>query len=282
MFIRGRLPRKLTALLSSSQIQKIHHIALGFEDSFLITWRDKNGKDRIDCAGLPTELTTFIYAKNAQHQLTRDIPAIRCVLGPYNASFFVHDSVAYLWMNIPGGLLDALQSRIKGGAWVDRPRIVALGADDNFLLVTESNAAIWELKNYKAISDMLNFSNTQDRGIEEIHNIVLHPYRYGCFIAQSKNGTLLYDNLPPHQLPGLKQMTAPISQDTDRAGTLAMQRRESEKKESTSRRPSALQERARIRREWSEHKQQFTAQAKGLKLSLSLSVSAGGLARMLG
>lgn len=233
-------------------------------------------------SGLPDEVTKFLHARNPQGQLVRDLPAIRCVLGPCNESFFVHDSSAYLWMSIPDGLLTALEARIQNGSWIDKPRIVALGADDNFLLITEKNAAIWHLENYKTVSDMLKFSRSQDSGIQEIHDIVIHPYRYGCFVAQSKNGTLLFENLPPHQLPGLRSIVDPIMRDTERAGRKAVQRRASEKRESMQRRPSALQERARVKREWNEHKQQFTAQAKGLKLSLSLSVSAGGVARMLG
>jgi hypothetical protein len=76
-------------------------------------------------------------------------------------------------MSIPDGLLTALQSRIKNRSWVDKPRIVALGADDNFLLVTEKNVAIWDLENYKSISNMLEFSRTQGGGIQEICNINL-------------------------------------------------------------------------------------------------------------
>ncbi|KAJ4313032.1 hypothetical protein N0V94_007159 [Neodidymelliopsis sp. IMI 364377] len=277
-----RLPGKLTTFLSSHQIRQVHHVALGFEDSFLITWRDQDGQDCINSTGLPDELTNFLYARNVQRQLIRNIPDIRCVLGAYNSSFFVHDSSAYLWMSIPDGLLAALQDRIKNGSWIDKPRIVALGADDNFLLVTEKGAAIWDLDNYTTLSDMLEFSRTQDRGIQEIHSVTLHPYRYGCFIAHSKNGTLLFENLPPHQLSGLKSMINPIMRDTEHAGRQRVQRRESDKRVTLQRKPSALQERAKIRREWSEHKQQFTAQSKGLKLSLSLSIGVGGLARMLG
>ncbi|KAF1361249.1 hypothetical protein EJ07DRAFT_112876 [Lizonia empirigonia] len=277
-----RIPRKLTNLLSSSQLQQVHHVALGFEDSFLITWRDRDGKDHINSAGLPDELMDFIYSKTPHGQPTRNISAIRCVLGAYNSSFFVHDSSAYIWMSIPDGLLSALQARIKNGSWIDKPRIVALGADDDFMLITEKNAAIWDLENYKTASDILEFSRTQERGIQDIHNIVLHPYRYGCFIAQSKNGTLLHENLPPHQLPGITNMIEPIKRDTESAGRKMVARRESEQRDSTQRRPSALQERAKIKREWTEHKQQFTAQSKGLKLSLSLSIGVGGLARMLG
>ena len=275
--IRTRLPRKLTAFLSASQPQQIYHVALGFEDSFLITWRDAENQDRINSCGLPDELVRFLYARNDHGQTIRNIPAIRCILGAYNHSFFVHDLSAYLWMSIPEGLITALQARIKNGSWTDRPRIVALGANDNFLLITEKNTAIWDLDNYRALSDLVELSRKREGGIREIHNITLHPYRYGCFIAQSKNGTLAYENPPPHQLPGLRNMLKPIAKDTAQAS-----RKPSGKGESLQRRPDVLQERARIKREWSEHKQQFTAQSRGLKLSLSLSVGVGGLARMLG
>lgn len=190
-------------------------------------------------------------------------------------------------MSIPEGLLHALQARIKNGSWVDKPRVVALGADDDFLLITERNTAIWDLENYKTVSDMLEFARTQDQGIRDIHNIVLHVYRYGCFVAQSKTGSLMHANLPPHQVSGITSMVEPVLRDTERArdtersGRKSVQRRESER-DSMQRRPSALQERARIKREWSDHKQQFTAQSKGLKLSLSVSFGVGGLARMLG
>lgn len=183
-------------------------------------------------------------------------------------------------MSIPDGLLTALQARIKNGSWVDKPRIVALGADDDFLLITENNATIWDLSNYKTVSDMIEDARTQDRGISDIQNIVLHPYRYGCFVTQSKRGTLMYENLPPHQVSGIANMVDPILRDSERKERKLIQRRDSEKKESMQRTQSPLQERARIKREWSEHRHQYTAQSKGLKLSLSLSI--GGLARMLG
>lgn len=202
------------------------------------------------------------------------------MLGPYNASFFVHDSSAYLWMSIPDGLLNALQSRIKDGSWVDKPRIVALGADDNFLLITEKNIAIWDLENYKAVSGMLERARAQALGIRDIQNIVLHPHRYGCFVAQSKNGALKHENLPPHQRSGIANMADPVLRDTESLTRKTVQRRESDRQESVQRTQSPLQERARIKREWSENSHKYTAQSKGLKLSLSISI--GGLARMLG
>jgi hypothetical protein len=204
-------------------------------------------------------------------------------------------------MSIPDGLLNALQSRIKDGSWADKPRIVALGADDNFLLITEKNTAIWDLENYKAISDMLEVARAQTPGIRDIQNIVLHPHRYGCFVAQFKNGLLKHENLPPHQRSGIANMADPVLRDTASVARKTIQRRESDRQESVQRTQSPLQrtqsplqrtqspqqrtqsplqERARIKREWCENSHRYTAQSRGLKLSLNISI--GGLARMLG
>ena len=46
----ARLPKKLSLLLNSKQLQKIHHVTLGFENSFLVTWRDIQGGDHIGTA----------------------------------------------------------------------------------------------------------------------------------------------------------------------------------------------------------------------------------------
>ena len=246
-------------------------MTLGFEDSFLLTWRDSNGKDRVDASGLPAELLEFLHARN------RDIPHVRCSLGPYNASFFVHDKASYLWKNLPDKLLAALQSNIKDGSWLQRPRLVALGAASNFLLVTENNAAVWDLRHYKAVVPLLERTKTS-----EVHSLALHSYRFQSFVLQAQDGKLFYENIPPHQLPGVQQMVGSILQDTNDARKKHLARRESEDTIAPQRRPTVLQQRAQLRREWSEHSQEFTAQAKGVKLSLSLSIGIGGLARMLG
>jgi hypothetical protein len=272
-------------LLSSAQLQLVHHVALGFEDSFLITWRDQAGQDHIDSQSLPPELEQFLYARNAQRRFIRDLPRVRCSLGPYNSSFLAHDGSAYQWMNLPTSLLSALQKRIKDGTWIDRPRIAELGANNDFVLITEKHVAIWDLENYKAMSTLLALSAKQEHGISEIYSVALHTHRFGCFVMQLRNGTVRYDNLPPHSLPGIQIICASILQDTQTANQRLLARIESEKREITDnnaqRQQSNLQQRAQLRREWSEHKQHFTAQSKGVKLSLSLSVSIGGIARLL-
>jgi hypothetical protein len=269
-------------LITSSHVQQIYHVALSFEDSFLITWRDNSGHDHINSQGLPEELTDFLYARNAQHTWIRDVPNIRCTLGPYNSSFFAHDSSAYRWMNLPTDLLLVLQSKIKDGDWIDRPRIVALGANNNFVLVTKKDAAVWNLENYKTIANLLECSDTHHNSISDIHAITLHPYRFSCFIMQSRRGALSCKDLPVHSLPAFLALEAPVMQDTSETKRILLRQRESDQRENMQRRPSNLQQRAQLRREWSESRQQFTAHAKGVKLSLSLSITAGGLARLLG
>jgi hypothetical protein len=273
----------------SNHLGLVHHVALGFEDTFLITWRDKSGKDHIDSQSLPLELEEFLYARNSYQVFVRNIPSIRCSLGPYNSSFFAHDGLAYRWMNLPPTLLSALQVRIEDGNWIDRPRLVTLGANDNFVLITEKHAAIWDLGHYKTIANLLQFSKTQERGIYDIHSIMLHAHRFGSFVTQSRNGTIIHENLPPHSIPGLQEMITPISEDTKKLERTLLLRRGSEIKESLQRRPSNLQQRpsnlqqrAQLRREWGEHKQHFTAQTKGMKVSLSLSISVAGISRLLG
>jgi hypothetical protein len=245
-------------------------VTLGFEDTFLLTWRDTDGIDRVESSGLPSELVEFLHTRN------RNIPNIRCTLGPYNSSFFVHDSVSYLWKNLPGPLLVALQNNIQDGSWTDRPRLIALGVGDNFLLITTKNAAVWDLRHYKSAVTFLEKS-----AISDMQRFVLHAYRYQSFLAQTKNGKLLFENIPPHQVVGVQSMMGPILQDSKNTQRRILARAESEKSASMQRKTNALQQRAQIRREWSQHSQEFTAQAKGVKLSFSLNVSLGGLARML-
>jgi hypothetical protein len=228
----------------------------------------------------------FLYAKTPKGTLLRDLPSIRLTLGPYNTSFFVTDGSACLWMNLPPFLLSALQSRIAKGTWIDKPRLVVLGADANFLLLTEKNAAVWDLSNYATLSQMLEFSKTQPRGIEEVAIVALHAYRYQCFVAQSRNGTMLCENVPPHEGAAVEAMRAAVVQDTRAMEAKAKQkeRRMIVERRSTSfvdRRPN-LKPQISVRREFSEgaerHEVKAQRQAKGLKLSLSLSVSARGLA----
>ncbi|KAF2786909.1 hypothetical protein K505DRAFT_288884, partial [Melanomma pulvis-pyrius CBS 109.77] len=205
-----RLPNKLQKLLSTNQIRQIHHVTLGFENSFLITWRDRGGEDHIDSHNLPQELTHFLHATSPHNTPLRTIPSIRLTLGPYNTSFFAHDGSSYLWLNLPPRLLAALQSRITNNTWHDRPRIVALGCADDFVLVTAAHAAVWQLAHFRALDAMLGRAVARRGGVAEMRDVVLHAYRYQCFIARGADGALVFENLPEHEVEGLRGMVEPL------------------------------------------------------------------------
>jgi hypothetical protein len=288
-----RLPPKLFNLLSSSQIVLVHHVALGFENSFLVTYRDRNGRDALESQGLPKELNDFLYAQDSQRQPLRSIPSLRLVLGAYNSSFFVSDQSSCLWMNLPLPLLKALQARIQGGLWMDKPRIIALGADQDFVLVTEKHSVAWHLPHYVSLGKTLQYVKAQEE-IGEIKNITLHPYRYHSHVAFRRDGTLTFDNLPTWSTRALVDMKDPLLRDVRevdvrrRQASLAtrpgLRERNSSQRESNRQ----LQEWARVKREWNEKRGNVErkASARGVKLSLSLNISAagitGGFGKMLG
>lgn len=277
-----QLPRKLVNILNSSKLKQIHHVALGYEDTFLCTWRDVSNQDKIDSTGLPLELVKFIHAQNSQGRLSRDVPNLRCVLGPYNDSYYVHDGNAYSWMNLPSKLLGSLELRIENGNWTDRPRLVALGAGGDFVLLTEKHEAIWDLPNYEAASTLLQKFKSRRNGIAEIQALILHAHRYQSFVVQSKSGVLTYENLPVPSVAGMRAMVKHVVDDTKAAEWKPLERKADTVRDEVPKRPSVLQQRASLRREWSEHSQEFATQTRGIKVSLSLSIGLGGLARALG
>ncbi|KAH7121033.1 hypothetical protein B0J11DRAFT_581794 [Dendryphion nanum] len=277
-----RLPFKLQQLLTTNHIYRVYHVTLGFEDSFLITYQDRDGRDNMESHGLPDELTSFLYATNSQDVPIRVIPKIRLTLGPNNDSFFVGDGSAYLWLNLPPRLLTALQSRIRDGQWTDRPRLVALGADQNFILITHNSKAVWDLSHYRTLTQMLEFSRTQERGLEEIRQVVLHAYRYQGFIAQNSSANLMWENLPDWSIVALDGMRAPLIRDAREDDVRARQRKLQSRPSFRERPSGGLREQATFRREWTERNNEFKTKAKGMKLSLSLSIGIGGFSKKLG
>ncbi|KAF2196687.1 hypothetical protein GQ43DRAFT_484735 [Delitschia confertaspora ATCC 74209] len=276
----ARLPRKLASLLMNSRVSRVYHVTLGFSQSFVITYRDSTGKDRIESADLPSELHSFLYARGtSSSQLLRNIPQLRVILGPYNSSFFAHDGSSYRWMNLPSALLAAIKSRINDGSWIDKPRIMALGADSNFLLITQKNAAVWNLENYRTLGKLMEFSKSQENGIEEVMNVVLNPHRYECFVAESRNGMVISENLPIPSVKDMDAMKEAVKRDTNREEEEKLER---ERKRGHAQKRPSLNRQAILRRVWSDRADQLRSEVGDykVKLSLSLNLSTGSIARM--
>ena len=198
-----------------------------------------------------------------------------------NDSFFVGDGIAYLWMNLPLQLLNALQSRISNGKWVERPRIVALGADQNFVFISSTSSSVWYLPHYRDLSKMLEYARTQERGMENINKVVLHAYRYQGFIAQNTSGQLSYTNLPEWSLTALQGMHTPLLRDSREEEVRNRQRILQSRPSFRERQGPELREQATFRREWDGRNSEIRAKAKGLRLSLSLNIGVGGFSKIL-
>lgn len=129
------------------------------------------------------------------------------------------------------------------------------------------------------LAKMLEYSRTQERGIQEVENVVLHPYRYQCFVAASRGGMVISENLPGHEISDVDDIKEAVKRDAEISAE--RERLEERKRNARSR---TLTQQAVLKREWSNQKEQLRKEAGEykLKLSLSLSISAGGIARMVG
>ena len=160
------------------------------------------------------------------------------------------------------------------GNWTDRPRIVALVVNDDFLMITEGNTAVWSLGSYRTLSKMIQFSKTQNGGIASIHSVVLHPYRFQSFIAQSVNGVISSENLPLHIQNDFAATKVAIRSDTAQ-GRLAQH--------SISWPGPSKQ--ATLHHEWSNQAdgaQEELEREYKVKLKVTLNLLAGSISRMFG
>jgi len=269
----GSTPKKLKAILDSNDIAEVWHVTLGAASSFFISYKTKDGSHQIQSDGLPTHLHAFLTERDRYDRYTRDIRNIRVTIGPQNASWYATDGKSWMWQNLPPNLESALHAhKSPAGRWTSAPRIVALGADGDFLLITESNAATWSLSRYRMLSKMIQFSKTQANGIAAVSDVALHSYRYQCFVAQSSNGTLIAENLPPHAERDMDVLRGAIKADAERKLYRA-----------PARASPPLQ--ATLRREWTDQTRQAgedLAREYKLKMRLNVSITAGSIARLFG
>ncbi|KAF2805481.1 uncharacterized protein BDZ99DRAFT_450053 [Mytilinidion resinicola] len=269
----GSTPKKLRAVLDSNDTAEVYYVTLGAASSFFVSYKTNSGSNQIQSDGLPIHLETFLSERDRYDRNARDIRNIRVTLGPQNSSWYATDGKSWMWQNLPRNLESALHSqKSSAGSWTSPPRIVALGADTNFLLITESNAAFCSLSQYRTLRKMIQFSKTQVNGIAAIKDVVLHSYRYQCFVAESNNGTLISENVPPHSQRDMDTFSEALKMAADR-----------KLYRTPSRASPPLQ--ATLRREWTDQARQSgddLAREIKLKMKVNVSLSAGSIARLFG
>jgi hypothetical protein len=87
-------------------------------------------------------------------------------LGAYNESYFATDGSASQWVKLPPGLVKAIERyRKPGGGWLDAPRLVALGAHGDYLIVTKQHAANWSLEHYRNLRYCIQTLGKEEGGL---------------------------------------------------------------------------------------------------------------------
>ncbi|OCL09278.1 hypothetical protein AOQ84DRAFT_397482 [Glonium stellatum] len=268
------LPKQLNSILTKKQAAEVYHVTIGAGSSFMISYKEREGSYRIESDALPNPLNQFIHEKDAQTRYLRDLKNISICMGSYNESWFASDGKSWLWMNLPSGLESALRARMRDGNWTDRPRIVTLGVGNDFLMITESNTVVWSLGSYRTLSKWIQLAKNQNDGIASIRSVILHPYRFESFIAQSADGAVISENLPLHMQNDFTATKEAIKSDTAQ-GRLARHR---------VTRPGPSRQ-ATLRREWSNQangiREELEREYK-MKLKLTLNISAGSISRIFG
>ena len=80
--------------------------------------------------------------------------------------YYATDGTAVVWKNLPARLEQKLVAMLQGGDLAKKPKVVALGVDEDFVYL-DSETAEWELKNYPELEGMLRTL----RGQSQIHHI---------------------------------------------------------------------------------------------------------------
>lgn len=111
------------------------------------------------------EFTSWLEEKGSDGNYTRPFNKVRLTLGPYNESFFAHDTSSYRWRGLPKDLDDALEKfRKPGGGWLDAPKVLSLGYNGDYVMVTMNGARAWKLSSYKSCDQLLDLATAKNLG----------------------------------------------------------------------------------------------------------------------
>jgi hypothetical protein len=108
--------------------------------------------------GLPPTLREWLYEKDDKGVLVRELDSLQITLGPYNDSYFATDGKHLKWANLPDQLNEAIKNnRTSDGLWKAQccPRLVALGAAGDYIMITEGHGGSWILNKYQGLKDCL-------------------------------------------------------------------------------------------------------------------------------
>ena len=104
-------------------------------------------------------MAEWLYARGTDDNATRDLTRLHVSLGHCATSFWAADGESYIWDGLPKELEESLASLRNPDGWQRTPKLVVLGADEDFFLMTDDGFYAWELKNYAELDTVLNVLN---------------------------------------------------------------------------------------------------------------------------
>ena len=151
------------------------------------------------------------------------------------------------------------------------------------------------LSRYPEVARLLSYAKSKGKGeggIQEISDIILHPYRYTCFIARTTQGKVISENIPSHETADFDFIKEVVRAEIETREKMRIeeQRRKEEEREKKERemerRKEGSRQHAMLKREWSDKRDQMRRQVGDYKLKVSLSFSITGtgigIGKMLG
>ncbi|OCK87380.1 uncharacterized protein K441DRAFT_358351 [Cenococcum geophilum 1.58] len=196
----------------------VYCLAFGPNGAFVISYKGKqDGADHLQTANIPTSLEAFLY-ETKFGSLVRNLNTLRVSFGTPTGSFYATDGSSWRWDNLPPPLQAALLVR-RGfkGAWRDPPRLVSLGADGDFILLTVGNGYTMRLTKYPELDvtfDEYIKTVGKGRAFNWIHNLTLNAYVPDSYILQCSNGKVFLNNLPPNSSSHTSLIQSHILSDT--------------------------------------------------------------------
>lgn len=110
----------------------------------------------VESANIPNLLEAFLYERKSG-RLVRNLETLRVSFGTSSGSFYATDGSTWQWNNLPPSMQAALSvRRDTRGGWRDPPRLVSLGADGDFILLTVGNGYTMQLTNYPVLDEAFN------------------------------------------------------------------------------------------------------------------------------
>jgi hypothetical protein len=211
------LPASLGHIYNEQVVAKTYCLAIGPNDSYVLSYKATNGKTQIASQHIPQALTNWLYEKNASGKHVRNFVQLSVTLGPSGTSYFALDGTSFARDNLPAGLHAELQKKLNSaGQFSDAPRIVSLGFGGDYFMLTQNNACSYSLSNYPELNTIMP-TLRDNIGLHTMKTLVLSPHARTMCAGYFTNGTSFAEGMPLVTLERMQALDRAIRADTQAA-----------------------------------------------------------------